>query len=71
MVSLCQFSPAPNDMFVQNELKLFHIDRLTRLYAIQKLSRRRKILERIQDLISHFCLQEDGQPVMQVFFANN
>ena len=39
-------------MFAQSELKLFQIDRLTRSYGIQKLMRRREILERVQNLIS-------------------
>ena len=55
IIMWCQifkFSPAPGDMFAQVELKLFQIDRLTRSYGIQKLLRRREILECVQNLIS-------------------
>jgi hypothetical protein len=40
------FSLAPDDTFAQRELKLFQIDALTRSCGIQKMLRRREILER-------------------------
>jgi len=49
---IIKFSPAPNDMFAQSELKLFQINRLARSYGIQKLLRRRKILECVQNLVN-------------------
>jgi hypothetical protein len=54
---IVKFSPAPNKMSVQSrELKLFQIDRLTRLYGTQTLLRRRKILENKQNLIRSPCI---------------
>jgi len=38
-------------MLAQNELRVFQIDRLAESYGIQKLLRRREILERMQNLI--------------------
>ena len=49
---IVKLSPAPNDMFAQSEIELFQIDRFARLYGIQKLLRRREILECVQNLIS-------------------
>jgi len=49
---IIKFSPAPDDMFTQRELKLFQIDRLARSYGVQKLLRRREIMECVQDLVS-------------------
>ena len=49
-------SPAPNDMFAQSELELFKMDRLARSYGIQKILRRREILECVQNLISPVSL---------------
>ena len=46
---IIKFSPAPDDMFAHRELILFQIDRP---YGIQKLLRRREILECVQNLIS-------------------
>ena len=55
IIMWCQvvkLSPAPNDTFAQSELELFQIDRLARSYGIQKLLRRREILECVQILVS-------------------
>ena len=49
---IVKVSPVPDNMFTQSELKLFHIDRLTRTYSIQKVLRIRDISKRIQNLIS-------------------
>jgi len=46
---IVKFSPARNNMSAQSELELFQIiDRLARSYGIQKLLRRREILECVQ-----------------------
>ena len=56
MVSLCgvksSSSLQPPMICSHSELELFQIDRLARLYGIQKLLRRRKLLDRLQNLIS-------------------
>jgi len=49
---IIKFSPAPDDMLAQSELKLFQIDGLARSYGVQKLLRRREIMECMQNLVS-------------------
>ena len=59
-----KFFPAPNDIFAQNELELYQIDKITRLYGIPKVLRHREILEHKtpDKSMYHFCLQEESQP---------
>jgi len=62
---IIKFSPVPNDMSALCELKLFQVDRFARSYGIQKLLRRREILECVQNLViqyRHFYLQLKGPP---------
>ena len=49
---IVKVSPVPDNMFTQSELKLFHIDRLTRTYSNQKVMKIRDISKRIQNLMS-------------------
>jgi len=53
---IVKLSPAPNDTYVQSELKLFYIDSFSRSYGIQKLLRCREILECVQNLINPVSL---------------
>jgi hypothetical protein len=46
----CQVVKFSPDMFAQSELDLFQIDLLARLYGIQTVLRRNKILECVQNL---------------------
>jgi len=49
---IVKLSPAPDDTYMQIELELFQIDRFARSYGIQKLLRRREILDCVQNLVN-------------------